>query len=246
MSVTTLALVALIFALAGLVKGIAGLGLPVVAMGLLGLFMLPAEAAALLILPSMATNLWQLWDGPRLGGIVRRLWPMMLCVFAATLAASGLIAGDNAALAAGGLGLVLLVYAILGLLNWRMRVSPRAEPWAGPLVGAITGTVAGATGVFTVPSVPYIAALGFERDELVQALGFFFTISTIALAAGLALHGAFTLEAAAPSIPAMVGALGGMTLGARLRRRIEAATFLRWFFVLIAILGAQLLLSALW
>ena len=48
------------FMLAGTVKGVIGLGLPTVAMGLLGLAMLPAQAAALLIIPSTVTNLWQL------------------------------------------------------------------------------------------------------------------------------------------------------------------------------------------
>jgi uncharacterized membrane protein YfcA len=40
-----------VFVLAGLVKGVVGLGLPTVAMGLLGLVMLPAEAAAILLCP---------------------------------------------------------------------------------------------------------------------------------------------------------------------------------------------------
>ena len=50
----------LIFIAAGLVKGVTGMGLPTVAMGLLGLLMPPQAAAALLVLPSLLTNLWQL------------------------------------------------------------------------------------------------------------------------------------------------------------------------------------------
>ncbi|HBY6961244.1 TPA: hypothetical protein MI551_14190 [Klebsiella pneumoniae] len=47
----------LIFIAAGLVKGVTGMGLPTVAMGLLGLLMPPQAAAALLVLPSLLTNL---------------------------------------------------------------------------------------------------------------------------------------------------------------------------------------------
>ena len=54
----------LVFVLAGLVKGVIGLGLPTVAMGLLSLVMPPLEAAALLIVPSTVTNIWQLLAGP--------------------------------------------------------------------------------------------------------------------------------------------------------------------------------------
>ena len=55
--------VALAFCLAGFVKGVLGLGLPTLAMGLLALVMAPAEAAALLVLPSLVTNIWQLLFG---------------------------------------------------------------------------------------------------------------------------------------------------------------------------------------
>ena len=54
----------LTFLLAGFVKGVIGLGLPTVSMGLLSLVMAPAKAASLLIVPSFVTNVWQLAAGP--------------------------------------------------------------------------------------------------------------------------------------------------------------------------------------
>jgi hypothetical protein len=70
--------IALTFFLAGLVKGVTGMGLPTVAMGLLGTIMPPAAAASLLIVPSFITNIWQLFAGPGFAAIAARLWPMML------------------------------------------------------------------------------------------------------------------------------------------------------------------------
>lgn len=43
--------------------GVTGMGLPTVAMGVLGAFISPLAAASLLIVLSFATNLWQLWRG---------------------------------------------------------------------------------------------------------------------------------------------------------------------------------------
>ncbi len=77
------------FLLAGMVKGVIGLGLPTVAMGLLGLAMPPAYAAALLLVPSLVTNVWQLLAGPRFGALFRRLWGMILGIVAGTLAGRG-------------------------------------------------------------------------------------------------------------------------------------------------------------
>ena len=63
--------IAAVFVLAGLVKGTIGLGLPTISMGLLALVMPPIEAAAILILPSFLTNVWQMVAGSSLKSVVR-------------------------------------------------------------------------------------------------------------------------------------------------------------------------------
>ena len=233
-------LIAGTFILAGLVKGVIGLGLPTVAMGLLGLVMLPAEAAALLLVPSLVTNVWQLLAGPRFGGLLLRLWAMMLGIVAGTWAGSGLIVSATAHGATAALGGALVLYAMVGLAKLRLRVPPRSERWAGPVIGAVTGVVTGATGVFVIPAVPYLGSLGLERDDLIQALGLSFTVSTLALAAGLAWHGALPLQAAATSLLALVPALAGMALGGWMRVRVRPETFRLCFFVGLLALGGEL------
>jgi uncharacterized membrane protein YfcA len=239
------AYVTLIFLLAGAVKGVVGLGLPTVAMGLLGLLMPPAEAAAILLLPSFVTNVWQLAEGPRLGDLIRRLWPTLLAIFASTIVASGVIASTKSSVASAALGGALLVYAAAGLCNFHLEVSPRTERWAGPLVGLVTGFITGATGTFVVPAVPYLAGLKLARDELIQALGLSFTVSTVALGLGLLWHGALELHSFSNSAIAIVPALLGMMLGGRLRRRVSPERFRRWFFIGLALLAVHLIYAAL-
>ena len=230
-----------VFLLAGFVKGLLGLGLPTVAMGLLGLFMSPVEAAAILLLPSLVTNVWQLVAGPRFNSLLRRLWPMMLGIVAGTLAGSGVIAGATAQMASTALGAALAIYGIVGLAKFRLRIPASTEGWAGPLVGTATGLVTGATGVFVIPAVPYLGSLGLERDDLVQALGLSFTISTIALAGGLALHGALPLAASGRSLLAVLPALAGMWIGGWLRLRVRPGIFRLCFFAGLILLGAELI-----
>lgn len=236
------ATVALTFLLAGIVKGMIGLGLPTVAMGLLGLVLAPAEAAALLIVPSLVTNVWQLAAGPAFAPLLVRLWPMMLGVGLGTWAGGDLLAGPATDRAASALGLALAAYALLGLTAVRFRVPAHAESWLSPLVGVATGLVTAATGVFVIPAVPYLQALDLERDELVQALGLSFTVSTLALAAGLAGHGLFTGSLAATSLLALPPALAGMSIGQWVRHRVRPDRFRRIFFLGLLALGAHLAL----
>jgi uncharacterized protein len=72
---------------------------------------------------------------------------------------------------------------VLGLTSARFSVPPAAEWWFGPLIGVLTGLVTAATGVFVIPAVPYLGALNLGKEDMIQALGLSFTVSTIALAA---------------------------------------------------------------
>ena len=89
------ALVGSAFLTAGLVKGVVGLGLPAVAMALLGLAMPPIEAASLLIVPTIVTNIWQLYAGPRLGAVTRRFATMMVAMCAGVPLGIGLLIGGT-------------------------------------------------------------------------------------------------------------------------------------------------------
>lgn len=230
-----------IFLLAGFVKGISGMGLPTVAMGLLGALMAPVAAASLLLAPSFVTNVWQLFSGRYLLALLRRLWPMLLGIFIGTVAGASVLTSGGEDVEPA-LGATLVLYALIGLFAWQPSVPAGWEPWLSPGVGLATGLVTGATGIFVVPAVPYLQALRLPKDELVQALGLSFTASTIALALGLAREGAPVLESSFLSILAVLPALLGMWLGARLRSRIDPEAFRRWFLVGLALLGASYLL----
>src|SRR3546814_274345 len=188
---------------------------------------LPLAAASLLIVPSFVTNVWQLLAGPSFGVLARRLWPMMLAVVAGTTAGSSLLSGGDVVLTTGALGGALVLYAAYTLVARPLHVPTTLEPWLSPIVGAATGVVTGGSGVFVIPAVPYLQALVLEKDDLVQALGLSFTVSTMALAAGLAWRGAFRIDNLTISALAIVPALAGMWAGQIVRSRVRPSTFRR-------------------
>jgi uncharacterized protein len=245
MTLSTLIMVCLVFVLAGFTKGIIGLGLPTIAMGLLVVVLPPAEAAALLILPSLVTNVWQMLDGPHLGPLLRRLWPLNVGVCLGTWLGAVLLAGIGGRHGGLALGVALLAYAASGLAAWRLAVPRVAEPVLGPITGALTGGITAATGVFVIPAVPYLQAIGLQKDELVQALGLSFTVSTLALAVALAGADAFAPDLILPSLLAVVVALVGMRLGQAVRAKQRPQTFRLCFFVGLSALGAYLALRGL-
>jgi len=230
------------FMLAGFVKGVIGLGLPTVAIGLLGLLMSPAQAAAILLVPSLATNIWQFVVGGELLTLVRRIWPMLAGICFGTFIGAAWLPNGNSGKATVWLGSALVLYAALGLIKIQFKVPLSMEVLLGLLMGTATGAITVATGIFVLPGTPYVQALQFERDRMVQALGLSFTVSTVTLAAALGYAGEIHATLLGPALVALAAALIGMWLGQLVRGRIRAETFRLCFFIGLLLLGAHLAL----
>jgi uncharacterized membrane protein YfcA len=239
-----LILIAAAFLLAGFVKGTIGLGLPTVSMGLLAVTMPPSRALAIVIVPAIVTNIWQTFGGPYLRDIVRRLWPLMIGTVFGIWLNSGMLTGPYARYGPIVLGVLLVIYAIVGLSKFSFRVAPSNEKWVGGLVGVVTGMVSAATGVQVIPSMPFMQAIGMEKDELVQALGVFFTVATVALAFSLTSAGLLGAATALPGAVAMAAAFAGMFIGQAVRSRMQPDAFRRWFLIALIFLGLYLVASA--
>jgi uncharacterized membrane protein YfcA len=244
-SFSLFALGAAVFVLAGFVKGVIGMGLPTVAMGLLSVTMPPAQAAALLVLPSLVTNLWQIF-GPGWWALVRRMATMLAGVCLGIAAGAGWLTGQGggSARVTAALGVALMAYALLGLLKVRLHVPAQHERWLSPVVGLATGLVTAASGVFVIPAVPYLNALGLEKEDLVRALGISFLVSTIALALSLRSGGALEMGNAVGSLLALLPALLGMALGQWVRLRVQPDVFKKVFFSGLLALGGYLVLRS--
>ena len=230
-----------VFMLAGIVKGVVGLGLPTISMALLALMMPPSQAAALLIVPSLITNLWQLRPWATLGPLLRRLVPMQVGVCVGTLTGAWLLGAPSGSWAMAALGAVLIGYAAWSLSGACLSVPHGAETGLGPLMGAATGVVTAATGVFVVPAVPYLQALDLSRDELIQAMGISFTVSTVVLAIGLFFNERYSVGDASTSLLMLAPALIGMSLGQYLRQKLSPALFRKCFLGSLIALGLHMI-----
>jgi uncharacterized membrane protein YfcA len=237
-SLLTLSLITFAFILAGLVKGVIGMGLPTIAIGMLGLVVAPVEAAAMLVIPSLVTNIWQLIAGPSFIALLKRFKTLLIGICCGTPFGVSFIVSGQTAIVTAGLGFVLMAYGIYGLFAVRIAVAARAESWLSPVMGFFTGIVSGATGIAALPIAPYFTALELKRDDLIQALGLSFTVASISLAIGLMITGEFQIEIATTSLLALLPAFIGMFLGQFLRKKIPQEKFRRYFFLSLVFLGA--------
>jgi uncharacterized membrane protein YfcA len=204
----------------------------------------PAHALAIVIVPAVVTNIWQTFVGPHLRDIIRRLWPLMMGTVIGIWLNAGLLTGPYAPYGTVVLGGLLVIYAVIGLSKFSFSVARRDEKWIGGIVGVLTGMVSAATGIQVIPSMPYLQAIGMQKDELVQALGVFFTVATLALAFNLTSAGLLTAATALPGAVAMAASFIGMFVGQAVRTRMHPDVFRRWFLIAMILLGLYLAASA--
>jgi uncharacterized membrane protein YfcA len=258
--------VAGVFLAGGVVKGGIGLGLPTVSIGLMAIWMPVEQAAGILILPVILTNIWQVLAGTALKLVLIRLWTMLVAMMIGSAAAAILIASANQALAAGLLGTMLIIYAALALSGARFSVPVRMEGVWNPVIGLATGLISGATAIFVIPAVPYLQSLHFAsgrpgreedptdptratdvtmiKDALIQSLGVTVLVASVGLAIGLGAKGSLPLGAAVPGLIGTATAILGMVAGRKIRNRMSLEVFRRWVLSALLVLGVVMVARA--
>lgn len=240
----TMTAIAGTFLLAGTVKGVIGLGLPTVSLGLLTAALDLTSAMALLIVPSFVTNVWQAMIGGNGRELLQRLWPFLLMATVTVWVGATALTRVDLSLLSALLGALLVTYAMLSLTGIRLAIPARREVWAAALFGTANGILTGMTGSFVVPGVMFLQAIGLPRDMLVQAMGMLFTASTIALALALQGNSLLTTELGLVSTAAVIPAALGMVAGQRIRHRLSEKRFRQIFFAGTLLLGAYIIAKA--
>ncbi|HTE35700.1 MAG TPA: sulfite exporter TauE/SafE family protein [Reyranella sp.] len=214
-----------VFLIAGVVKGLVGMGLPTITIALTSLVLPLSDTIALIALPTIFTNLWQAAVGGKFRVILRRQWPLIVplaVVLYLTMWTIGRKAPDWAFLV---LAIVLVVYSALGLFRIRLQIHADLEKPLAPVIGVISGFVAGLVGVPVIPLMPYLQGLDIKPNELVQTLGVVLCATSVALTVSLLRFGLLDGPHAIVSAIAVAPAIAGMWIGTRVRLRLSVEQF---------------------
>lgn len=236
--------VILAFLLGGALKGIVGVGMPLVGISLLSLVLDPRLVLALLAIPILVTNLWQAFNTGLPWHNVVRFWPLILLFGIGTWAGAQLIVQINTALLLGILGMVVVVFCSLSLLNPRFYLPPRHERWAGPAVGIGAGILNGISTVNGPPLAMYLVSLRLEKDAFVAAYGLICVCGAVPLVLSYAAVGILGVQEAKWSLLALIPVMGGLWFGQWVRSYINPVLFRKMLLIVLILLGLNLIRRA--
>lgn len=233
------AILAVVFLLAGIVKGFLGIGLPAAAMGLLTLLLPPTEAIPLLWLPILATNTLQFAHAPDKALLISRNWIFALAIVVSIFVTSMFIADYPTALLTVAIGVAMVVFSLNLLLGVKLNIGPGPGWQVG--FGLLSGTLGGISSIWSPTVAMYLVARNVSKEHFIGATGFLFLAGCLPLGAGQVIAGILTVPVLLKSLLGLVVVLIGFRVGEVLRARVSQTYFRKAVLIAFLIMGIRLI-----
>ncbi|HSR72765.1 MAG TPA: sulfite exporter TauE/SafE family protein [Kiloniellales bacterium] len=237
----TLLVAALAILLGGLVKGVLGLGLPLISVPLLALVMPVPAAVAVMAFPVLISNLVQIRQGTAPFAAFVRFWPLLATLIVGILLGAQLLAELDEQRLSLILGGLVIAFSLLNLASPRLELAPHHERLASPLVGFGAGLLGGFSSLYGPPLAMYLVALKLDKDRFVSAIAMAYATGSVPLYLSLAVLGILGPDEALISLGAIVPVLLGVQIGQRLRRRLPQRTFHVMILVMLLLIGINMI-----
>jgi uncharacterized protein len=242
----TVALAALfaVFLFGGVVKGVTGVGLPLVLVPLSAQFFPVPVAVALLMVPMVATNVSQAMEGGHTAAAIRRLLPILGFVIIGLLIGVHMLLHIDRRLLSLILGISFLALALLLAAMPRVRIADRTARWAGPVVGFAAGVLGGMSAMFGPPMIAYLVGRGTDPDSFVKQMAIFAFTASLTMLLALGGSGSMSWSDVGISAVGILPIQAGMPIGRWLRRRTKPEWFRVAVLVVLALGGIDMLRRA--
>lgn len=239
-----MAAVCAVVLLAGFAHGLSGFGFPVISTPMVALFADVRTAVLVTLFPNIVVNVLSALSGADWRANLRRYWTIPLYVLAGTVVGTQVVIWAPANPLRLFLAAVIVVYLRQDLfrrLDWSAIVRhPRRSALA---FGLVAGFLSGTVNVMLPPLLIYFTTLGLPVLVMTQVMNACFLVGKISQVVVFGLHGQFSFEGLALTIPVCLVALAGYGIGRRLQARISPEiyrAFIRWvLWAMAALLVAQ-------
>ena len=152
--------IVLALAAGGLTKGLAGLGLPGIAIPIMAIFLGVEQAVMIMVLPTLSANLWLAWRLRDCYGEVPEVPRIAIAGIPGIAVGATVLYLASERFLATVLALWVLAYLVLRFVHPKLSLSKPVRRQLAAPVGFLSGILQGATGICAPVIVPYVDALG--------------------------------------------------------------------------------------
>ncbi|MDH3704370.1 MAG: sulfite exporter TauE/SafE family protein [Alphaproteobacteria bacterium] len=230
-----------VFLLAGAVKGIIGIGLPLICVPLLSGLVGPITAMALMAVPITGVNIWQMVQSGRFRWAVGRFWSAIPALIVGTVI--GLIFLTNMEIKTLTLvvGAIVILMSLIQLFPVKFAIAERQERWMTPGIGLASGVMGGVSSFLGPLMTVYLVALRIDKDQFIGTIAMIYFISALPFFGGLALTGHLGWNELLASTAGTAVILVGVVAGQVLRKAIPPERFRRAVLAMMILIGANMI-----
>jgi uncharacterized membrane protein YfcA len=228
-------------AVAGLAKGVSGMGLPLIATPILAGVFGPRVAVTVVTIPIFAANSLLLMQGFRERHLLRGITPLIGASVVGTAIGTLLLAQLDQRTFAILIAAMVVVFLARGERLLGDDPAARRARILGPLVCFVGGVLQGTTSIASPLVGSYFHAQRLRPADFVFILAAIFELNSIVQLVGYSLQGLYTPEVVALGLLGLVPTLLALALGIYLRGRLDPAVFRKLIIALLVISVASLL-----
>jgi uncharacterized membrane protein YfcA len=233
-------LLAVSLVIAGLAKGVIGVGMPIVAFPLLSMLVDVQTAVMLLSMPLVLSNIPQALEG---GFVAQTLWslaPVLVGMIPGVWIGVGVLLNVDPAVAKIVAGAVVILVAAMNLLAPTLQVKQRMIGPVGFGAGFCGGLLGGIAGLSGPLVFMFLLAKGLSGRAFTKEASMFVVVSSVLLASALTSSGQFDWRDVLISTLATAPVVVGMLVGQKLRDAVPADAFKKLVVLAVLLSGAQL------
>lgn len=231
--------------LAAFVKGITGLGFPLIATPMVALLLDIRTAIAILIIPNIVMDIAQVFRRNFPVAVFRRFSGLLLLTVIGVFLGTGVLMILPLWALNLCLGIMLLLFVGSTLLRFDFEISPRAEGLLSPAVGLISGFLNGMTNAASPTLAVYLYSLKLEKTDFIKSISTIFIVTKVSQLVAVSTWNLFNRSLLTLSLAVTLFVLLGFYLGLKIQDRVNQQTFNRGLLLVLSVIGLVLIAGSL-
>ncbi len=226
--------------IAGLVKGVIGVGMPIVALPMLSMIVDVQTAVMLLSMPLVLSNIPQALEGGLVAQTLLSLAPVLAGMIPGVWIGVAVLLHVDPAVAKMAAGASVILVAALTLLAPKLQIKRRMIGPVGLGAGFCGGLLGGIAALAGPPVLIFLLAKGLSGRAFTKEASMFLVVSSVLLATALTSSRQFDWRDVLISTLATVPVVAGMLVGQKVRDAVPADAFKTLVVLVVLLSGAQL------
>jgi len=232
-----------VYVLCGVIKGSIGFGMPTVSISLLSFILDVKIIIALILIPTLVVNIYQLSRGGNFKKIISETKYFLIFSTLFIFPGAYLLTIINSNIIILFIAIILLINSALFLFKINFKLPFYNKPITQIFVGTVNGVVIGMTSIYTMPLIFLLQSLNYNKNTTIQFLGIAFFLYPLGQIISFSNFDLISSEIFLNSLIILIPIFFGLFIGQKIRYQISETLFQKFFYIMLLFMSTIILLN---